>query len=119
MIDLLLDEITGDLKIINFDLALIENRDQIAQNLAIRLRFILGEWFLDNTAGIPYYEDILIKNPNQYRVESVLKEEIYNTEGILEILRFETDFDSKSRKFTVRIRCDTVSGQINLELDLL
>ena len=119
MIDLLLDERSRDLKILNFDLSLISERNQIAQNLGIRLRFILGEWFLDIEAGIPYFEDILIKSPNQYRVESVLKEEIVNTEGIIEILSFNSQFDSQNRLFSVQFACDTVSGQINLELELI
>jgi len=119
MIDLLLDEKSGDLMLVNFDVGLIEAREQIAQNLAIRLRFILGEWFLDIDAGVPYYEDIFVKSPNQYRVESVLKEEIVNTEGVVEILSFNTQFNSQTRKFSVVFSCDTVAGQINLELELL
>ena len=63
MKDIALDTATGDLLLENFDLQLVEGRDQIAQNLMIRLRFILGEWFLDITAGIPYYDDFFIKAP--------------------------------------------------------
>ena len=119
MIDLGLDTSTGDLLVSNFDLTLVEETDQIAQNLAIRLRFILGEWFLDIEAGVPYYEDILIKAPNQYRVESVLKEEIINTEGVTEILSFTSNYQPETRRFTVQFSCDTVSGVINLELELI
>ena len=46
MKDLALDTTTGDLLLQDFDLQFVEDQDQIAQNLAIRLRFILGEWFL-------------------------------------------------------------------------
>jgi len=118
-IDLGLSTSTGDLVVNNFDLTLVDSTDQIAQNLAIRLRFFLAEWFLDIESGIPYYQDILIKAPNQFRVESVIKEEIINTDGIVEILSFSTNFNERDRKFTVSFSCDSVSGVINLELELL
>ena len=70
MIDIALDPSTGDLVFENFDLALVSDVDQVAQNLAIRLRFIEGEWFLNIFAGIPYYQYFFIKNPNQIQIEN-------------------------------------------------
>ena len=112
MIDIGLNEQTHDLEIVNFDMVLIDNSLQIAQNLLIRLRFILAEWYLDITQGVPYYEDFFIKAPNEIRIESVLKEEIMNTRGIAEILDFESDFDATNRVYAVKFRARTFSGEI-------
>jgi hypothetical protein len=119
MIDLKLNGLTKDLEIQDFDLQLIDETDQIAQNLLIRLRFMLGEWYLDITAGIPYYQDILIKSPNQFRVESVIKEEIVNTEGVREITSFISEYSASNRRFSIQFSCQTDDdSQINLELEL-
>ncbi len=115
MIDIALDPKTGDLVFKDFDLALVGGVDQIAQNLAIRLRFIQGEWFLNVLAGIPYYQYFFIKNPNQIQVESFLKDEISNTEGVVEITSFSSDFDGIKRLFTVDFGCKTIDGNLEME----
>lgn len=114
MKDLLLDPVTHDLQLINFDLAFADGVDQIAQNLGIRLRFILGEWFLDITAGIPYYEDFFIKAPNQINVESILKNEIINTPGINEITSFVSNYNNVNRTYSVEFTADTDLGPVNI-----
>lgn len=111
MIDIALDQLTGSLAIENFDLVLIDDTNQIKQNLLIRLKFIFKEWYLDNTQGVPYFEDFFIKNPNQIRIESVLKTEIVNTDGVVELLDFESTYDDRLRKYSVRFTVRTISGE--------
>lgn len=115
MIDLALDPKTGDLLILDFDLQFVDSIDQIAQNLAIRLRFFQGEWFLNIFDGVPYYQYFFIKNPNQIQVETFLKDEISNTTGVQQITSFSSDFDGQSRQFTVDFACKTIDGNIELE----
>lgn len=118
MKDLALDPKTGDLIIIDLGAALVDGVDQIAQNLAIRLRFFQGEWYLNILAGIPYYQYFFIKDPNQIQVETFLKDEISNTRGVIEITSFTSDFDGNSRKFTVNFGCRAQDEIITMELDL-
>lgn len=119
MKDIALDPTTGDLLLEHFDLKLVDGRDQIAQNLAIRLRFILGEWFLDINAGVPYYDDFFIKAPNQIRIESLLKEEILDTPGIDQILSFTSNFDAQKRIYSVTFSVSTIQGEITLTQELV
>lgn len=118
MKDFALDPSTGDLVFEAFDFAFVEGVDQIAQNLSIRLRFILGEWFLNTLAGLPYYQYFFIKNPNQIQVETFLKNEISNTRGVTEITSFSSNFDGASRLFTVVFGCKALDETIEMELDI-
>ncbi len=118
MKDLALDPSTGDILIVDFDAGLVDGIDQIAQNLAIRLRFMQGEWFLNILAGIPYYQYFFIKNPNQIQVETFLKDEIANTRGVLEITSFFSNFDGQTRKFFVNFGCTTIDGNLEMEQNL-
>lgn len=119
MIDFELDPVSNDLVFQDFDFGLVDDTRQIMQNLAIRLRFFLGEWYLDITQGLPYFETFFRKSPNQIQIESILKEEIVNTRGIVEITRFETNFDQQRRVYTVNFSARSISGEeLQKELEL-
>lgn len=111
MIDFALDQVSNDLIFKDFDFALFDDTNQIMQNLAIRLRFILGEWYLDITQGVPYYEVFFRKAPNQIQIESILKEEIVNTRGIVELISFESNFDQRKRIYSVKFSARSISGE--------
>jgi hypothetical protein len=111
MIDFELNPVTNDLIFEDFDFALIDDTKQIMQNLAIRLRFVLGEWYLDITQGVPYFEIFFRKAPNQIQIESILKEEITNTRGILELTSFESNYNSRSRLYSVKFSARSISGE--------
>lgn len=115
MIDIALTK-EGDLDLSNLDLNLVDSSLQIGQNMAIRLRFMLAEWFLDITQGIPYYEEILVKSPNQNRVETILKDEIINTDGVLELISFSAQYNQSQRKYTAEFTARLISGE-TLEQD--
>lgn len=115
MIDFALDPSTGDLIFEDFDLALVGGVDQISQNLAIRLRFMQGEWFLNILVGVPYYQYFFIKNPNQIQVETFLKDEIINTNGVIELTSFTSNYDGKTRQFKVIFACTAIDGNIEME----
>lgn len=119
MIDIALDPFTNDLVFTEYDFSLVDDTRQIIQNLSIRLRFVLAEWYLDITQGIPYYEFFFVKSPNQIQIESILKEEIVNTRGILGITSFSADFDTRNRIFSVKFGARSISGEELLkELEL-
>ena len=111
MIDFALDPLTNDLVFREFDFDLVDDTKQIMQNLAIRLRFVLGEWYLDITQGVPYYEEFFRKSPNQIQIESILKQEIVQTRGIEELISFEANFDKRRRIFSVNFSARSISGE--------
>lgn len=117
MLDLAINN-DGDLEVKNYDLQVVDSLDQTIQELIIRLRFFLGEWFLDIEAGIPYYQDFFVKAPNQIRIESILKNEILDTPGILELTSFKTEFDDPIRQYSVEFGATADEGNFELEVTL-
>ena len=119
MIDIALDPISNDLVFEDFDFALLDDTRQIMQNLAVRLRFFLAEWYLDITQGLPYYQVFFTKAPNLIQVESILKNEILTTRGIVELISFVADFDAKKRIFSVNFSARSISGEeLQKEMEL-
>lgn len=88
----------GDLLFVNGSLVLVTGGDAIIQNLTIRLQFFLGEWFLDTRLGMPYFQDVLVKNPNLVLVRGIFRVAITSTPGVKSLEEFEFAFDSPTRK---------------------
>lgn len=101
--DIRLDS-NGDAVFINGPLTLEgvthKAQDVVAQRLTIRLRTFLGEWFLDTTYGVPYLSRILVKNVSKTTVDNILREEILNEPGVLEIQKFSSTFDAGTRLYS-------------------
>jgi len=103
----------NDLLIVDGDLVLVDgNRDEVIQELNIRLNFFLGEWFLDVTAGIPYFQTILKKGTSIQTVNGIFIREINAVEEVNDILDFQATFDGESRVYRVDFKVDTIYGII-------
>ena len=111
--DLGLDPLTGDIAFEDGDLVLIEGVDAVAQTLKQRLSFGLGEWFLSINEGVPYFQTILVKNPNIAAIEGLFRNTILSTPGVLELLSLDFDFDSRNRVFEVNFEARSQQGNIN------
>ena len=113
MSDLKLNDSTNDLVTENGDLVLNSGVEAVRQYLRSKLRTFLGEWFLDGSRGVPYYEDIFKKNFNPVVVDGIFKEQILSTPGIIELLEFDMDIDSSTRSLTIQFKAKTQEGTID------
>lgn len=105
--------VDGDLEIKNSDLQLTTSDDAVRQHLQQRLRTFLGEWFLDLDVGVPYFQDILVKNPNINQIDGILKTKILTMPGVVELLSFTMDFDQSARSLSIEAEYTSFSGEIN------
>ena len=70
---------------------------------------------MDTTEGIPYYQQILLKNPDWDTVKSLIKTEILETPDVEELLSFETEYEPYTRRFTVSFEVQTTYGVLTFE----
>jgi len=85
------------------------------QRLTSRLRLILGEWFLDTDAGIPWWQPedsgvrpIMGGRPDFAYTEALVKAAILGTDGIATLRSFSMSFDSSTRRLTIQATVTTV-----------
>lgn len=107
-----------DLLIINNDLVLTSDANPVGtnpilQDILQRMRFFLGEWFLDNTQGLPYFQQILIKNPDQSKIDAIFSNLILGTPGVLQLSSYSFDSNKAKRVLTVSFNCVTTSGTVS------
>lgn len=118
MQDIALDTITQDLAVSNFDLGLVVDVDRVVQQIKIRLQFFLGEWFLNTTRGIPYFEQVLIKGADRAIVEGLFREQIESTPNVSAVDELTLAFDGGTRLLTVTFRASTDFGALEQSLAL-
>ena len=110
MFDIAMDINTNDIVLQNGDILMIDNAERCAQQIAITLRFWLGEWFLNTTDGVPYLEYILVKQPNMAHIRQILTEQIQSVEGVKAVTDMELTFDQRERSLRVEYTADTDYG---------
>lgn len=71
------------------------------QRVDCMLRTVRGEWWLDPTIGVPYFEEILKKNPDMSVVRQAFASVILSVPGVQEITRLEIKFLKATRALRV------------------
>lgn len=102
----------NDLIFENDDLVLVNNSDAIIQHLSIRLKFYLGEWFLDQRLGVPYFDKVFIKNPSLILIRTMFRDVILTTPGIISISKFDLNLISNNRILDTSFTVESSSGKI-------
>lgn len=110
--DLELDPDTGDLLLSSGDLTLVRDVPAIRQEAELRMKFFLGEWFLDTTAGLPYFQNILVKAPNLNAIKSVLSDEIAAVVGVKSLTSLNLNYDRVARTLSVTWSATTDVGEL-------
>jgi len=90
----------GDILIEQNKFSIVSGPDEIVQNLRQNIRTFFGEWFLNQSLGVPYFQDIFIKNPNPISIEAAFKNVILGTIGVRELIDFDLNLDSAQRELS-------------------
>lgn len=122
--DLLLDTDTGDMVYVNGGCPVTQlTGDVVAQRLRITLYTFLGEWFLDTTVGVPYFQQIFGKLRSKASVDLIFQQIITTDPDVIEILTFESTLDKTARgysmTFQVRVADNTASLPITINVGAL
>lgn len=120
MIDLRLDPDTWDL-VVAFDLQVVEDYETLSQHIRQRLQAFQGEWFLDLSAGVPWFQQILGKVQYLSTVETILRETVAASPGVEKVTSFSVLESDRERtiRVTFTVVLDSgVSTSDSLELTI-
>ena len=79
----------------------VELTQSVIQAIAVRLRWFLGEWRINTNYGIPYYDEILVKNPSMALLDDRIRTEILSVDGVESIESLDISIDKKTRKCSI------------------
>lgn len=109
----------GDILIDALGLHLISGLPAIAQAVRFRLLFFLGEWFLNEGIGIPYFEELIgdaskLANVKD-RAHAAFAAAILDVPGVIEITKLEIDINTNTRTMTVTWSARTLFGDTPID----
>ncbi len=94
-------------------LELVTEADEIARNLKTRLKLMRGEFSLDTSYGLPY--NLLLGSSvfNLAELETIVKQFILDTDGILSLTRFNVSFQkADARLLQIDFTVNTIYGRV-------
>lgn len=113
--DIMLDQ-DGDILITQDGNIRIET--VVLQKILIRLQWILGEWRWNKEAGLPYFDQLFIKNPNINQFELLIRNEIMKVKEVTSVERVIITVDRKTRSASIRFRVlfgdSKVEGEVRI-----
>ena len=109
MTDFLLNE-CGDLDYSEGRLTVVTGVDAIRQRWLIHIRTFLGEWFLDQSIGVPYYQRVLRKAVSRQVLKQVFRDATLAVPGVLQVVSVIVDsLNAATRQAEITVTC-IVSG---------
>lgn len=108
---------TGDLELQAGTFVLIDGIRQLRQRLASRFQFAKGEWFLDLRQGIPYFQDVLRKDPNLGLIRSIFRRVILTTPGVVGIKAFDIRYDEAARRLSFAFHAQGTEGDVRVSFE--
>lgn len=101
----------------------VTGQDEIVQRVQTRLHRHLGEWFVNTSAGLPWYrgpsnliagqltEKTAILGTRNFRYADIwIRNEIVETAGVIQLVDFNTYFDTSTRVYSIRAQIATEYG---------
>lgn len=106
----------GDYAIVNGSMALTDNAttpgQEVLQQIRSNLRFCLGEYFLDVTVGIPYFQVLFQQGIDDSVIEGYLRQAILDTDGVNGLSAFTYTPGGQGRIGQVTFTAQTVKGPV-------
>ncbi len=90
--------------------------EYVVQKLRIELRTFLGEWYLDTSKGMPYFERVFVKNPDFSLLDAIFKRKILSNPYVGELTFFEMSYDTELRKTLMTFRVKVIGTEEETEL---
>lgn len=108
-----LDPSTHDLVVENFQFKQVKTKtEDLAQRLKIKLQFFVGEWFLDENYGIPYFQEIFVKGTNRDTIDDRFKLAISSEDGVQRLSSYSSSIDRSTRELSVQATVLTTEGDL-------
>lgn len=104
MKDILLDK-DGDIGLTKAgDISLVTSP---VQEVLIKLRWYFAEWVFDPDKGIPWFESVLVKNPDVEGIKKRLIREMLDVDDVLEVTRMDIRIEAENRTAFIRFQFRT------------
>lgn len=96
---------------------LVDSVATVAQEVLTTLLLFQGEWFLDITAGVPWFTQVAgVGTIPLY--DQIIKEAILNVQGVTGIVNYSSSLNRPMRALSVSATIDTLFGTTQVQAQL-
>lgn len=95
------------------DLVIVDGTEAILQNIVQNIRWFFSEWFLNTADGMPYYQQILVKNPDQGTIDALFQNRILGTPGVVALTSYSFSPNFVTRQLSISFTVRTTSGTVD------
>lgn len=81
--------------------------DSICQAVRIRLLWFFEEWRLSPGYGMPYFEELFVKNPNEVKIKHRVRETVMGVEGVTDVTEITLAIDHRTREAELSVTFTT------------
>ena len=115
MLDILLTR-DGDLNINEWgDIILTES---VRQAIRIRLLWFFQEWRFAPSLGVPYWEEVFIKNPSLARIRSIVRREVLSVREVQDVRNIRVELNNHTRIASITFDAVTDEEIYREEVDI-
>ncbi len=94
-------------------------KEYVALRLQENLSFFLGEWFLDQRQGLPYFKKIIGQRFDPAVLDSIFRRAALLTPGVATVNALQLSFDRRTRKLSLPVfRVTLTDGSTLTQADL-
>lgn len=83
---------------------------EMKQRIIMAIKTHLGERMLNTLDGLPWTEEILIKNPNLAQITSRARAYLQSIEGVTRVIQLDIVLDSETREMDWTLNIETTEG---------
>lgn len=107
----------------------VTGQDEILQRVRTRVYRMLGEWFVNTDAGLPWYRGYstiidgeltrdtgILGSKNASYINILVRNEIAETDGVLQIIDYNGYLDTITREYTIIAKITTAYGAAYLRI---
>lgn len=109
---------TGDLAIVNGELAFVAGQAAIVQAIGFALRTGLAESRHNRAAGVPWIQIIFQVGTPDYAIKAILEQSILAVDGVLGVKLDTPALDRAARVLTVTGSATTVDGDVTIAVSV-
>lgn len=99
-----------DMYIVNGQIARRNSSEAILQLIKTRLQTVQEEWFMDLSAGLPWFTEMAGKPVDLYKIRSYVSGEIVQTNGVKELISLEMLYNNAERKLQIEFTYSDIYG---------
>lgn len=97
----------------------ISATSSVCQAVRTRLLWFRDEWRLAPTLGIPYFEDVFVKNPNEAIIKHHIREAVMDVDEVTDVTDISIEFDRQTRRVAIAVEFTTDEDTFREEVKIV